>query len=114
MPSSADTGILGASAGLAAGDGGGEDDSTCLFDVYESLSYSDYTGSCAFSDIADGTTLTPALPTTLGLRVTGVGDLPLPLSDFHAKTLKSNPNTRVVEDGSYTTRSTQWILGGSR
>ena len=64
-----------------------------LYDVYSSLRYANYTGSCCAADKADGTTLTPALPTTLGLRVTGVGDLPLPLSDWHAKTLKSNINT---------------------
>ena len=72
-----------------------------LYDVYSSLRYANYTGSCCASDKADGTTLTPALPTTLGLRVNGVGDLPLPLSDWHAKTLKSNRNTVKINNGSY-------------
>lgn len=111
--SSADVGVLGASAGRRGagnGGGGGDDASdsaaepTCLYDVYNSVSYAAYRESCGHfcaSDIADGTTLTPALPTTLGLRVTGVGDLPLPLSEFHAKALKSNPNTRLVDQDSY-------------
>jgi len=72
-----------------------------LYDVYSSLNYANYTGSCCASDKADGTTLTPALPTTLGLRVNGVGDLPLPLSDWHAKTLKSNRNTIKINNGTY-------------
>jgi len=72
-----------------------------LYDVYSSLNYANYTGSCCASDKADGTTLTPALPTTLGLRVNGVGDLPLPLPDYHAKTLKSNKNTTKIDNGSY-------------
>ena len=72
-----------------------------LYDVYSSLNYANYTGSCCASDKADGTTLTPALPTTLGLRVNGVGDLPLPLSDWHAKTLKSNRNTVKINNGTY-------------
>ena len=70
-------------------------------EIWECLEYINYTGSCCASDKADGTTLTPALPTTLGLRVTGVGDLPLPLSDWHAKTLKSNINTVEINNGSY-------------
>ena len=72
-----------------------------LYDVYSSLNYANYTGSCCASDKADGTTLTPALPTTLGLRVNGVGDLPLPLPDYQAKTLKSNKNTTKIDNGTY-------------
>jgi len=72
-----------------------------LYDVYSSLNYANYTGSFCASDKADGTTLTPALPTTLGLRVNGVGDLPLPLTDYQAKTLKSNKNTTKIDNGSY-------------
>ena len=72
-----------------------------LYDVYSSLRYANYTGSCCAADKADGTTLTPALPSILGLRVNGVGDLPLPLSDWHAKTLKSNRNTSKIDDGSF-------------
>ena len=72
-----------------------------LYDVYSSLNYANYTGSCCASDKADGTTLTPALPTTLGLRVNGVGDLPLPLPDYQANTLKSNKNTTKIDNGSY-------------
>ena len=72
-----------------------------LYDVYSSLRYANYTGSCCAADKADGTTLTPALPSILGLRVNGVGDLPLPLSDWHAKTLKSNRNTVKINNGSY-------------
>ena len=65
------------------------------------LGYANYTGSCCAADKADGSTLTPALPTTLGLRVNGVGDLPLPLSDWHAKLLKQNRNTEKINNSSF-------------
>ena len=96
-----------AGVGVGAGAGDDNDDASdcvepsCRWDVYESLSYANYAGSCCIADKADGTTLTPALPTTLGLRVNGVGDLPLPLSEWHAKALKSYRNTQKIEDGSW-------------
>lgn len=110
----ADVGILaagrrrndtdGVAAALGAGGGGGEDDGrlnsyavapTCLFDVHESLSSTSHTGSCCASGAR------AALPAAPGLRVAGVGDVPVPLSDLHWKVLKSNPSARVVEDESY-------------
>ena len=80
-----------------------EDEPQTLYDVHMGLKYAHYnwTGSCCASDRADGTTTTPALPTTLGLRIDRVGDLPLPLSDFHARVLKSNRNSREIKEDSY-------------
>jgi hypothetical protein len=113
----ADVGILnvavaaGASASVGDDDDDDEDDSSdlsddeppTLYDVHMGLQYAHYkgAGSCCASDRADGTTTTPALPTTLGLRIDRVGDLPLPLSEFHARVLKSNRNSSEIEDDSY-------------
>ncbi len=118
----ADVGILniavaaGASASLGDDDDDDDDDNDddvtrdlskdeppTLYDVHMGLKYAllSWAGSCCASDRADGTTTTPALPTTLGLRIDRVGDLPLPLSDFHARVLKSNRNSREIEEDSY-------------
>jgi hypothetical protein len=80
-----------------------EDEPQTLYDVHMGLiiAHNNWTGSCCASDRADGTTTTPALPTTLGLRIDRVGDLPLPLSDFHARVLKSNRNSREIKEDSY-------------
>ncbi len=77
-----------------------EDEPQTLYDVHMGLfiAHNNWTGSCCASDRADGTTTTPALPTTLGLRIDRVGDLPLPLSDFHARVLKSNQNSREIKE----------------
>jgi hypothetical protein len=110
----ADVGILNVDVAAAAGasiavavdnDTNNDDDtldlSTSLYDVHVNLQYVTSwsgAGSCCASDRADGTTTTPALPSTLGLRIDRVGDLPLPLSDFHAKLIKSNRNSREIEE----------------
>ncbi|KAL9182066.1 hypothetical protein ACHAXT_012409 [Thalassiosira profunda] len=78
-----------------------EEAPTNLFDVWEALEEVGYTGTFVASDIADGSTLTPALPPAPGLRINGVGDVPLPLSDWHAKAIKSNRHTAKIQDGSY-------------
>ena len=94
-----DAGILN-----AENESSGEDEEeapTNLFDVWEALEEVGYTGTFVASDIADGSTLTPALPPAPGLRINGVGDIPLPLSDWHAKAIKSNRHTTRIPDGSY-------------
>ena len=96
-----DLGVLDATAASGRDTSKVEEYPSSRGEIWECLEYINYTGSCCASDKADGTTLTPALPTTLGLRVTGVGDLALPLSDWHAKTLKSNINTVEINNGSY-------------
>jgi hypothetical protein len=114
----ADVGILnvavaaGASASLGEDDNDDDEDGSSdlsddepptLYDVHIGLQCAHYNwaGSCCASDRADGTTTTPALPTTLGLRIDGVGDLPLPLSDFHARVLKSDRNSCEIKEESY-------------
>lgn len=74
-----------------------------LYNVHLSLERAQFhdVGSFCASDRADGTTMTPALPTMLGLRIDSVGNLPLPLSEFHARSLKSNRNSREIEDELY-------------
>lgn len=63
---------------------------TSRWNVYESISYgTDFCGNCCYSDIADGSTTSPALPSIIGLRISGVGDVPLPLSNEHADKIKS-------------------------
>ena len=103
MVDAADVGILSADAADDDSSATNDDDSefSCRWDVFSSLHYANYTGSCCASDKADGSALTPALPTTLGLRITGVGDIPLPISDGHAKALKSNANTQKINDDFY-------------
>lgn len=86
----ADIGILNADlqeGGSAAND---NDAPTSRWDVYKAIHSTDHCGSCSAADKCDGTTTTPTLPSTLGLRVNGIGDLPLPISDSHAKALKTN------------------------
>ncbi|KAK1741062.1 hypothetical protein QTG54_008314 [Skeletonema marinoi] len=59
-------------------------------DVYGSMAHgTDLCGNCCFGDIADGSTTSPALPPIVGLRISGVGNVPLPISDEHAGKIKS-------------------------
>ena len=96
-----DLGVLDATAASGRDTSKVEEYPSSRGEIWECLECINYTGRCCASDKADGTTLTPTLPTTLGLRVTGVGDLALPLSEWHAKTLKSNTNTVEINNGSY-------------
>eukprot|EP00984_Skeletonema_dohrnii_P014955 scaffold6403_cov128-Skeletonema_dohrnii-CCMP3373.AAC.6 len=47
-----------------------------------------FCGNCCYADIADGSTTSPALPSTVGLRISGVGNVPLPISDHHVSEIK--------------------------
>jgi len=59
-------------------------------DVYGSMAHgTDLCGNCCFGDIADGSTTSPVLPPIVGLRISGVGNVPLPISDDHAGKIKS-------------------------
>jgi len=59
-------------------------------DVYGSMAHgTDLCGNCCFGDIADGSTTSPVLPPIVGLRISGVGNVPLPISDEHAGKIKS-------------------------
>lgn len=67
---------------------------TSRWDVYESIEYgTEHCGNCCYSDIADGSTTSPALPPIIGLRISGVGkgnnNIPLPITDEHADKIKA-------------------------
>ncbi len=63
---------------------------TSRIDVYGSMADgTEYCGNCCYADIADGSTTSPALPPIIGLRISGVGNVPLPISDDHAGKIKS-------------------------
>ena len=62
---------------------------TTRWDVYESMNGASQCGNWCYSDIANGSTSSPALPPIVGLRVSGVGNVPLPISDEHAEKIKS-------------------------
>ncbi|KAL9191418.1 hypothetical protein ACHAXT_001124 [Thalassiosira profunda] len=69
--------------------------------VYEALLEANLKGSFCAGGPADGTTTAPALPTTLGLRITGLGlpsggDVPLPVTDALLKTIKAKA-TKVAD-----------------
>lgn len=94
----ADIGILANNNGNNSSDDASSESSSSLdpitsrWDVYESIEYgTTYCGSCCYSDIADGTTTSPALPSIIGLRVSGVGKgtIPLSITDEHADKIKS-------------------------
>eukprot|EP00985_Skeletonema_marinoi_P018966 scaffold10730_cov153-Skeletonema_marinoi.AAC.1 len=56
-------------------------------DVYKSISTeygTPHWGNCCYADIADGSTVSPALPSTVGLRISGVGNVPLPILGHQA------------------------------
>eukprot|EP00984_Skeletonema_dohrnii_P028925 scaffold19148_cov67-Skeletonema_dohrnii-CCMP3373.AAC.1 len=65
-------------------------------DVYESISIeygTTHWGNCCYADIADGSTVSPALPSTVGLRISGVGNVPLPILGHQANKIKSMSTT---------------------
>ena len=60
-------------------------------DVYESIDQGfDNCGNCCYADIADGSTTSPAMPSTLGLRISGVGNVSLPVVDEQISKIKSS------------------------
>eukprot|EP00985_Skeletonema_marinoi_P021327 scaffold13012_cov136-Skeletonema_marinoi.AAC.2 len=64
---------------------------TSRFDVYESIAQGfDNCGNCCYADIADGSTTSPAMPSTLGLRISGVGNVSLPVVDEQISKIKSS------------------------
>jgi len=59
-------------------------------DVYDSIAQGfDNCGNCCYADIADGSTTSPAMPSTIGLFVHGWGNVSLPIVDEQASKLKS-------------------------
>eukprot|EP00984_Skeletonema_dohrnii_P014960 scaffold6403_cov128-Skeletonema_dohrnii-CCMP3373.AAC.11 len=59
-------------------------------DVYDSIAQGfDNCGNCCYEDIADGSTTSPAMPSTIGLRISGWGNVSLPIVDEQASKLKS-------------------------
>eukprot|EP00984_Skeletonema_dohrnii_P031302 scaffold23612_cov159-Skeletonema_dohrnii-CCMP3373.AAC.2 len=67
-------------------------------DVYESISTAyeygtSHWGNCCYADIADGSTVSPPLPSTVGLRISGVGNVPLPILGHQANKIKSMSTT---------------------
>ena len=64
------------------------------WDVYQSIEYgTEHCGNCCYADIADGSTTSPALPSTVGLRISGVGNVPLPILGHQANKIKSMSTT---------------------
>ena len=125
-----DVGVLGIAAGTNANMGedeaehlqnemednndnaGSEEDiyfTSDLYDVHVGLfvaCHDNGAGSCCASGRAN------ALPTTLGLRIDGIGNqipfidsigdqIPLPITDIHANAIKSNRISQVVQDKLY-------------
>mmetsp|Transcript_1641 Transcript_1641/g.2638 ORF Transcript_1641/g.2638 Transcript_1641/m.2638 type:complete len:913 (-) Transcript_1641:79-2817(-) len=77
---------------------------TRRWDVYKNiLQYgTEYCGNCCYADIADGSTTSPALPSTVGLRISGVGNVPLPISDDHGNEIKKRaPSEEEDNNGVY-------------
>ncbi len=87
----ADVGILANNGSRPIGSTANEPEIiTSRSDVYGSMAQGiEYCGNCCHADIADGSTTSPALPPIIGLRVSGVGNIPLPISDDHAERIKS-------------------------
>mmetsp|Transcript_2790 Transcript_2790/g.4104 ORF Transcript_2790/g.4104 Transcript_2790/m.4104 type:complete len:111 (-) Transcript_2790:119-451(-) len=71
-----------------------EPEFTSRRDVYESIKYeAHYCGKSCYADIADGSTTSPALPSIIGLRISGVGNVPLPILGHQANKIKSMSTT---------------------
>ncbi len=102
----ADVGILAQNQSDSDDASSGSEESelfTSRFDVYESIEYStDLCGNFCYADIADGSTTSPALPSTVGLRISGVGNVPLPISHHHENEIKKRAtNEEDDNDGVY-------------
>ena len=96
----ADVGILAQNQSHSDDASSTEPKFTSRFDVYESIQYGvDYCGNWCYADIADGSTASPALPSIIGLRISGVGNVPLPISEDHANEIKAR--AEIVEDDKY-------------
>eukprot|EP00984_Skeletonema_dohrnii_P019249 scaffold9166_cov123-Skeletonema_dohrnii-CCMP3373.AAC.3 len=77
-----------------------EPEFTSRFDVYESIEYgTNLCGNCCYADIADGSTTSPALPSIVGLRISGVGNVPLPISDHHGNEIKKRATYKKEDSG---------------
>ena len=76
-----------------------EEEPSTRWDIFNALNNAKILGSCCASDKADGTTTTPALPALPGLKINGIGNIPLPISDGHANAIKAN--ARKIKDKSY-------------
>ncbi len=77
---------------------------TSRFDVYESIECGiDHCGNfCyAYADIADGSTTSPALPSIVGLRISGVGNVPLPITDHQGNEIKRRATSEEGNSGVY-------------
>eukprot|EP00986_Skeletonema_menzelii_P006158 scaffold2330_cov136-Skeletonema_menzelii.AAC.9 len=69
---------------------------TSRFDVYECFEEGiEFCGNCCYADIADGSTASPALPPIVGLRISGVGNVPLPITDYHGNEIKKRA---IIDD----------------
>lgn len=96
----ADVGILAQNEADSDNTSSAEPDFTSRFDVYETIQYGvDYCGNWCYADIADGSTTSPALPSIIGLRISGVGNVPLPISYDHANNIKTR--AEFEEGGKY-------------
>eukprot|EP00985_Skeletonema_marinoi_P002535 scaffold1048_cov135-Skeletonema_marinoi.AAC.6 len=70
------------------------------WDVYQSIEYgNDYCGNCCYADIADGSTTSPALPPIIGLSISGMGNVSLPVVDEQVSKIKSRSTSG--EGGKY-------------
>ena len=70
-------------------------------DVYGTMAESTaFCGNCSYADIADGSTTSPALPPIIGLRINGVGNIALPISDHHGEEIKK----RAINNEEHTSR----------
>ncbi len=73
---------------------------TRRWDVYENIHHygTEYCGNFCYADIADGSTTSPALPSTVGLRISGVGNVPLPISDDHGNEIKKRATSEEEDN----------------
>jgi hypothetical protein len=101
----------------ASSTSGEEPEFTSRRDVYESIEYgTDHCGNCCHTDIADGSTTSPALPSIIGLRISGVRNVPLPITEYHGNEIKRRATNEKeegaevyqIEAGKIKIQSPQW------